>query len=125
MPSSTNLPWSDLRLVLAIQRERSLRGAAKRLRISHPTVSRRVADLQQGLGVMLLEREGRSLRLTAAGEDLAQTAARIEVEVDGLSRRIAGRDHRLQGCVRVALSPSMFAALAPYLSEFSALYPGI
>jgi DNA-binding transcriptional LysR family regulator len=120
-----DIPWSELKLVLAIQREGSLRGAAKALRISHPTVSRRVAELQDGLGVHLFEREGRRLRLTVAGEDLAATAARIEMEVDGLGRRIAGRDHRLEGVVRVALAPSMFAALAPALPDFSEVHPGI
>ena len=119
------IPWSDLKLVLAIQREGTVRAAAKALRISHPTVSRRVGELQEGLGVHLFEREGRGLRLTAAGADLAQTAERIETEIDGLGRRIAGRDHRLEGVVRVALSPEMFAALAPALPEFSSLHPGI
>ena len=119
------IPWSELELVLTIEREGSLRGAAKALRISHPTVSRRVAVLQDKLGVHLFEREGRQLRLTAAGDDLAQTAARIQAEVDGLGRRIAGQDHRLEGKVTVALSPSMFAALMPALPQFSARHPGI
>lgn len=121
----SDVPWSDLKLVLAVQRTGSLRGASKALRISHPTVSRRIADLQERLGVHLLEREGRGLRLTAPGEDLAQTASRIETEVDALGRRIAGRDHRLEGVVRVALDPSMFAALAPALPAFNEAHPGI
>ena len=120
-----DVPWSDLRLVLAVAREGSFRAAASVLRLSHPTLSRRIGELQEGLGVHLFEREGRQLRLTAAGEDLAETAARIESEVDGLSRRIAGADHRLEGVVKVALSPSMFAALTPALRHFAELHPGI
>ncbi len=73
----------------------------------------------------LFEREGRKLKLTAAGQDLAQTAARIESEVHGLGRRIAGRDHQLQGVVRLSLAPSMFAALAPALPDYRTRYPGI
>ncbi|MEM7155713.1 MAG: LysR family transcriptional regulator [Myxococcota bacterium] len=124
-PGGPEIPWSDLELVLSIDREGSLRGAAKALRISHPTVSRRIAVLQEKLGVHLFEREGRQLRLTAAGEDLAQTAARIEAEVDGLGRRIAGQDHRLEGRVTVAVSPSMLAGLMPALPDFAARHPGI
>ncbi len=75
--------------------------------------------------MQLFERKGRQLRLTPAGEDLARTAATIEAEVDGLRRRIAGRDHRLEGLVRVAVSPSMFAALSPALPEMTARHPGI
>lgn len=84
-----------------------------------------MVELQSRLGVRLFEREGRRLRLTVAGEDLAETAARIEAEVDGLSRRIAGRDHRLEGVVRVAMSPSMLAALAPRIPVFTEAHPGI
>lgn len=125
LPGDVDIPWSDLKLILAIRREGSLRAAAAALQVSHPTVSRRVADLQEKLGVHLFEREGRRLRLTEAGEDLAQTAERIETEVDGLGRRIAGQDHRLEGLVRLALSPEMLAALAPVLPRFAALHPGI
>ncbi len=124
-PSDLDLPWSELRLMLEVQRNGSLRAAAKSLRISHPTISRRITELQEGLGVRLLERKGRGFELTEAGEDLARTAVRIEEEVHGLGRRIAGRDHRLVGTVRVALSPSMFAALAPLLAGFRDAHPGI
>ncbi len=120
-----DIPWSELRLVLAVQREDSLRGAAKALRLSHPTISRRLSELQEHLGVKLLERHGRRLRLTAAGEDLAATAARIETEVHSLGRRIAGRDHRLEGTVRLAMSPTMLAGLAPHLPRLRAQHPGI
>jgi len=122
---NTHIPWSDLELVLAIGRGGSLRAAAKSLGVSHPTVSRRLADLHASLGVSLFEKKGRRLRLTPAGEDLTATASRIEAEVDGLQRRIVGRDHRLEGNVRVSLSPTMFAALTPALPEFYTRYPRI
>ena len=121
----SQIPWNDLELVLMLQREGSMRAAAKELGTSHPTLSRRLRELQESIGVSLVERDGKRLRLTAAGEDLARTAARVEAEVDAVSLRIAGRDHRLEGVVRVALSPSMLAALAPFIPEFHALYPGI
>lgn len=120
-----DIPWSDLKLVLEIQRAGTLRAATDALGMSHPTLSRRIAELQDSLGVQLFERDGRRLKLTEAGEDLAQTAARIEPEVDGLGRRIAGRDHRLQGVVTVALSPSGFAALTPAVAAFRKRHPGI
>lgn len=123
--TTPDVPWTELKLVLAVRREGSLRGAAKALRLSHATVSRRISELQEQLGVHLFEREGRALRLTVAGEDLAETAARIEAEVDGLGRRIAGQDHRLEGRVRVASAPAMLAALAPALPQFAEAYPGI
>ncbi len=125
MIQEIEIPWSELRVVLAVRRAGTLRGAAGSLAISHATISRRISELQDQLGVHVFEREGRRLRLTAAGEDLADTAARIEAEVHGLGRRIAGRDHRLEGTVRIALSPTMLAALAPSLPDFESRYPGI
>ncbi|MEM7608194.1 MAG: LysR family transcriptional regulator [Myxococcota bacterium] len=118
-----NIPWSQLRLALAIHREGSVRAAAKALRVSHATVSRQLAELQSDMGVRVFERDGRKLRLTEAGEDLVETAARVEVEVDGLSRRIVGRDHQVEGVVRLALSPSMLAALAPVVVQLSEKHP--
>lgn len=119
------MDWDDLRLVLAVARDGSLRGAASALRTSHATLSRHITELQERLGVRLFERHGRTLRPTEAGADLVGTAEQIEREVDGLTRRIAGRDFSLRGTVRVAMAPSLLQVLAPRLAELSAVHPDI
>lgn len=119
------LDWDDLRFVLAVSREGSLRGAAEALGVNHATVSRHVAEITDGLGVRLFDRDGRSWIATAAGADLVETATRMETEVHALSRRVTGRDVQLRGTVRVAVATSIVATLSSVFAELSRTYPEI
>jgi len=119
------LDWDDLRFVLAVSREGSLRGAAEALGVNHATVSRHVTEITEGLGVRLFDRDGRSWIATAAGADLVETAIRMETEVHALSRRVTGRDVQLRGTVRVAVATSIVTTLAPVFAELSRSYPEI
>ncbi|RRJ97016.1 LysR family transcriptional regulator [Opitutaceae bacterium TAV4] len=57
-----------LRYFLAVAEELNFRRAADRLRISHPALSKQIRDLEQELGVRLLERTTVSVWLTKAGQ---------------------------------------------------------
>ncbi|MCC6559399.1 MAG: LysR family transcriptional regulator, partial [Polyangiaceae bacterium] len=50
-----NIPWEDVRLFLAIAEEGSLSGAARRLRTTQPTVTRRLAELEDLVGGPLFQ----------------------------------------------------------------------
>jgi DNA-binding transcriptional LysR family regulator len=117
--------WDRLRIALAVERAGSIRGAARALGINHATVSRHLHDLQARLGVRLFERDGQALVPTVAGADLIATAEQMEEGVLALGRRVAGRDFRLRGRVRVSLTPSMLYVLASSLPELSRAYPDI
>src|SRR3546814_15949288 len=84
----------DRRPLLAIAREGSLGGAARRLRVNHSTVFRRLGAIEARLGARLFERQNGSYVTTAAGEDLLRTAERVEAEVEALERRLSGQDLR-------------------------------
>lgn len=116
----------DLRTLLAIAREGSLAGAARRLRVNHSTVFRRLGAIEARLGTRLFERQGGSYATTEAGEDLLRTAERVEAEVEALERRLSGQDLRLTGTLRVT-APDDIAEilLLPLLAEFRAGYPEI
>ena len=60
------LNWDDLRIALAIAENGTISGAAAQLRISHPTLSRRLQLIERRLGTRLFERTPSSLKLTAA-----------------------------------------------------------
>ena len=118
--------WDDLRFVIAIERERSLSGAGRRLSLSHATVYRRLEALERRLGVRLFERGRHGYSPTAAGEQLCSTAARVEAEVAAAELRIAGQDLKPEGTVRVSATDTMCAGmLMPILRDFQARFPSI
>lgn len=111
--------WDDLRIMLAVAEQGTLSGAAAHLRISHPTLSRRLRRMEQRLGSRLFERTPSSLRLTAAGEDMRQLALRLRDDIAALERHIGSRDTGFGGSIRLTapdavsdyLLPGMLAAL--------------
>ncbi|MGI9383468.1 MAG: LysR family transcriptional regulator [Methyloligellaceae bacterium] len=118
--------WEDLHLILAIVRGDGLSGAARLLGIHHATVLRRLNALEQRLGVHLFERTPRGYAPTADGEELARIAARVEDDIQGAYRKVAGKDLRLSGTIRCATADYIAATfLPPILARFRERYPAI
>ncbi len=117
--------WDDLRTVLAIGRAGSLSGAARILRVSHPTVFRRLNQIERRLGVRLFERKRFGYTLTVAGEELVAVAERVEADVAVVERRLAGQDLRPSGTVRVTTTDTLVGLLTPVFAEFRAAHAGI
>lgn len=108
------LDWDDFRFFLAVARRGSLSAAARDLRCTQSTVGRRLASLEAGLGVRLLNRTPAGYVVTPAGEQVREHAERLETEALAVVRAVAGRDQRLQGTVRVASIESVAnSILAP------------
>jgi len=117
--------WDDLRSFLAVARTGSLAEAARLLGVSYSTVSRRLAALEEGLGVRLLERGASGHAPTAVGAELFEAAGRMEAEFEALRLRVRGRDARLSGRVRVATTDALAAHFMPELAAFSRQHPEI
>jgi DNA-binding transcriptional LysR family regulator len=119
--------WNDLKLVLAVHRSESLSGAALSMNINHSTAFRRLNALEESIGARLFERlPGGIYIATAAGEQFAATAERVETEADALAREVAGQDRRLVGSLRVTSSETLaFSVLTSELGRFRAAHPGI
>ncbi|WP_193367031.1 LysR family transcriptional regulator [Pelagibius marinus] len=116
----------DLRTLLAIAREGTLAGAARRLRVNHSTVFRRLGTIEARLGTRLFERQGGNYVTTTAGEDLLRTAERVEAEVEALERRLSGQDLRLTGSLRLTAPDDLAEVIVlPVLKTFSQRYPDI
>lgn len=121
-----NLPWDDLRTVLAIARSGSLSGAARRLAVNHATVFRRLGATEARLGVKLFERTRGGYTPTTAGEDVAAAAERIDAEVAGVERRVVGRDRLPAGTLRVTTTDTLLTGLlSPVFADFRRQYPDI
>ena len=100
--------------------------AARRLKMPLASVSRRVADLEDQLGVRLLERSTRSLRLTDFGSEVfehAQRSAELSEAVDNIA---SNYQSDVSGVLRLSAPPSTSdSLLAPLVSAFQASYPGV
>ena len=73
-PPETRLTLGQLRTFLAVASTGSVRAAADQLVVTQPAVSSALAAVRKQVGVALVMRDGRGLRLTPAGEALAERA---------------------------------------------------
>lgn len=120
------LDWDDLRLFLALARQRNVRGAAADLGISHSTIARRVARLESNAGVQLFERPRTEFILTSAGADALAVAQAMEDEVSGLARRTFGQDRELRGSLVLTMLDILAVdPLLEALGAFCAEHPQI
>jgi DNA-binding transcriptional LysR family regulator len=121
---STN--WDDYRYVRAVAETRSLVGAAEILGVNHSTVFRRINAVEEVLGARLFERGRSGYSLTAAGEEMVALAGRMADDITGFERRIAGRDVKPSGELRVTTNDSIMAHLMmPVFSSFLDACPDI
>jgi DNA-binding transcriptional LysR family regulator len=93
--------WSDLRVVLGVARAKTLRASAQSLHVDQSTISRRVAALEEALGVRLFERLEGSMTPTRAGEIVIEAAEEIETQVLSIQERVGNQDGATAGIVRL------------------------
>ena len=105
------LEWGHLRFFLELVRAGSLSRAATRLGVDRNTVGRRVAALEAELGLPLFERGPQGWSRTAAGDELAALASRVEEDVLALARHADARDRTVAGTVRLTTASHLAAYL--------------
>lgn len=121
-----NLDWSTLRDFIAVAETGSLSQAARRLRLSQPTLSRRIAALEEQLKMQLFQRTPRGLLLTDAGEDVLAGARRVEEEALAIERQAEAAHQTLTGTVRISVTEGLGALWLPArLATFHASHPGV
>ncbi len=120
------LDWDNLRFFLAVARHGTLAAAAKQLRVTQSTVSRRLAGLQDDMGVRLLQRTPDGYAVTLAGERIREHVELVEEHALAVERVVSGQDIRLEGVVRVASAQLLTNhLLAPSFAALHALHNGI
>src|ERR1700719_4160555 len=100
--------------------------AGRHLKIPVATVSRRIAELEDQLGVRLLERSTRNLRLTDLGSDILGHARQTAELSDALDSIVSNRWSEVSGTLRLCAPPSISDSLVvPVVGAFQASYPNV
>ncbi len=119
-----DVSWEDVRLFLAVADHGSLTVAARHLRIGQPTVSRRLAELEESLGYALFGRSVEGTTLTSQGERWLEPARRMAEWAGELRSAAELSDSAPRGVVRITAAPGVaFEFLAPFARLVKEKYP--
>jgi DNA-binding transcriptional LysR family regulator len=121
-----NLRLGQIATFAAVADARSFRAAADRLNITQSTVSARIRQLEESLGVRVLDRTTRSVSLTREGARLLTAARHAMGELEAIALQLKDEAALQRGRVRLAALPSIVATfLLPAIRDFGALHPNI
>ncbi len=120
------MDWDNVRVFLAVARAGQFVAAAKRLRLDHATVSRRIAALEAALGAKLFDRRTTGATLTGAGDRFLSAAEEMESAFLHAQGEISNVDLELVGDVRIG-APDGFSTyyLTSALRDFAERHPGL
>src|ERR671923_443956 len=107
------LDVTRLRVIDAVARHGSVTAAARELHYSQPSVTHHLARLESETGAQLLQRVGRGIRLTPAGQLLADRAAEIIGRIDAAGAELSAHVGLSAGRVRLAAFASAIGSLVP------------
>lgn len=117
------IEFRTLETFLRVAQLKSFRGAAARLNTTQPAVSQRIAQLEEQLGVRLLERSGRSFSLTQAGRSVLGQAERLLKLRAELVASVAG-PAELRGALRLGVAETIVHTWLPlFLETMAQRYP--
>lgn len=116
----------DLDVFVAVARTRNFRRAAIEIRVSVSSLSQRLRDLEERLGVRLMNRTTRSVALTEAGELLLSRVAPALRDVGDALAEVRGLREVASGRLRInAPPPAVDLVLAPMVGPFLAAHPQV
>ena len=110
------LDWNLLRAFHATAEHGSLSAAARALGLTQPTLSRQIASLEDGLSLMLFDRDGRRMSLTEAGRELLTHVQDMGRAADRLALTASGQRSGLKGLVRITASDVSSAYVLPEIT---------
>ena len=120
------LDVTRLRVLAAVARHGSVTAAARTLRYAQPSVSHHLARLEAETGSQLVQKVGRGIRLTEAGQMLAERAEEILGRLDAAETELAAYAGLRAGRVRLAAFPSALGTFVPTAAAaFTARHPDV
>ncbi len=119
------MDWDDIRYFLALARAGTLSKAARGLGVTHVTVARRIARLEEGHQLRLFDRRQNGYRLSAAGERLLVEGESVERVCQQFERQMLGLSDVPEGALTVSVPEHSLIDLTPSITAFMRAYPGI
>lgn len=118
--------WTDLQFLVELARQGSLSAAARALRVTHATVARRIAVLDQHFGRPLFKREAGRYVATDLGSQIAALAKEMEEPALRVARAMAGVMPEIAGPVRITATDLISSEfIAPALVDLREAHPGL
>src|SRR6476646_1452265 len=121
-----NVDWDDFRVFLEVVRSGSFNRAATRLKMTQPTVSRRLARLENSIGVRLFDRDRRGPRMTSEGQQIYQDICAAQVALTRASSQAAAIGQRVEGDCRLFMGEGIATYwISRFLVPFFNRHPNI
>jgi DNA-binding transcriptional LysR family regulator len=121
-----NLRWDDLKLFLTVYEQGSLSGAARLLKLGQPTLSRRIAELEETVGEALFHRQNSGVSLTATGQKLLPAVQNMAEWANEANLGVKKQGFLPEGKVRIAAPPGIaYELVAPWAAKIRCDHPQI
>jgi DNA-binding transcriptional LysR family regulator len=115
----------QLQYLTALAREKHFGRAAAACHVSQPTLSAAIRQLEEDLGVPIVERGQRFKGLTAEGRRVLEWAQRILADCDALRQDLSQLRDGLTGRLRLGVIPAALPAVSLVTAPFCAAHPGV
>lgn len=115
----------QLRYFVAIAEEKQITAAAKKLCMAQPPLSQQLKNMEEEMSVSLVDRNGKTLKLTEAGQALYQHALKIIKQFEEAQQEISFIGLGLKGNLNVGVNTLSFSYLPHLLQEFQMKYPNV
>jgi DNA-binding transcriptional LysR family regulator len=120
-----NITFRQLQLFRALVSTGSISGAAREANVTQPTASIHLKELSEEIGLPLYEVIGRTVHLTEAGKELADTARVMQDEWERFQQKVASLKGVERGRLRVAVVSTAKYFIPRMLGEFCKAHPGV
>jgi DNA-binding transcriptional LysR family regulator len=120
-----NITFRQLQLFRALVSTGSISGAAREANVTQPTASIHLKELSEEIGLPLYEVIGRTVHLTEAGKELADTARVMQDEWESFQQKVASLKGVERGRLRVAVVSTAKYFIPRMLGEFCKAHPGV